>query len=629
MNTFEDKKKTIEDIVLWIGKDTGTDIKAIVDGVETGKFKFVGNINQYDIYKNVKGVIANYLNGELDACFPILRDTLLYIVKNYKIGSSASVIRLFCNTALEACDLIDICDKYIAGWNQEKKSELERQYYFDDKFCLNASDVVNIKNNIDSKYFHLYQYRCGGNVPNTSKFKIADTIVATGNIDNIIHKSYQEDTWNVTVGLFLEKKIDLSYFVITFTLNNNIYVLTDRPTYTNPDQIDKLRNGGRRFSEDRESNLDFLPYVLIDKVIENRKTARTLSKEDDIEIWTFPIREYFGEILYYVIKFTIEKILSGYSVQKLIHSDTLLLTDGATSVDLNDNTSFSKIGTEEMEELIKELYEFKETSLCVKTSDLIAEIGVSATLMPVEEVSRNAQYIAHKRIAEQIRKEKYGELDGNNRDLCHEMEKQKEELLSMFADKIAYIEPYIFSGDKVHLHDIDHPKFAHTFASNSTFRYKSQFVNNAQSYNTPTRFLKRLGTECSKGCGHDAISNYFKTLSFERYTEIITMLGIAREELPHMFKYYLSHAYTPYFGNSILDNVKPEYDTIRNDFVSNHYANAFYVTLPYCGICSRKLYKKHKIAEDSVIVISSKQNKIIEVLPLEEFETKYINNEED
>lgn len=626
---FEEKKKAVEDIVLWIGKDTGTDIKTIVDGVKTGKFKFVGNINQYDIYKNVKSVITNYLSGELDACFPILRNTLLFIVKNYKIGNSASAIRLFCNTALEACDLIDICNKYIAGWNQEKKSELERQYYFDDKFCLNASDVVNIKNNIDGKYFHLYQYRCGANVPNTSKFKIVDTIVASNNIDSIIYKSSPEDTWNVSVGLLLEKKIDLSYFVITFTLDNNIYVLTDRPTYTNPDQINKLRNGGRRFSEDRENNLDFLPYVLIDKVIENRKAARTLSKEDDIEIWTFPVREYFGEILYYVIKFTIEKIRSGYSVQKLIHSDTLLLTDGATSVDLNDNTSFSKIGTEEMEELIKELYERKETSLVLKTSDLIAEVGMSTTLMTVKEVGRNAQYVAHKRIAEQIRKEKYGELVDDNGGLCHEMEKQKNELLSMFADKIAYIEPYIFSGNKVYLHDVDLPKFAHTFAANSTFRYKSQFVSNAESYNTPTRFLKRLGTECSKGCGHDAKSNYFKTLSFKRYTEIMTILGISRDELPHMFKYYLSHAYTPYFGNSILDNVKPEYETIRNDFVSSHNANAFHVSIPYCGICSRSLYKKHKIAEDAVIVISSKQNKVLEVLPLEEFETKYINNEED
>lgn len=626
---FEDKKKKIEDIVLWIGKDTGTDIKAIVDCVETGKFKFVGNINQYDIYKNVKSVITNYLSGELDACFPILRNTLLFIVKNYKIGSSTSAIRLFCNTALEACDLIDICDKYIAGWNQEKKSELERKYYFDDKFCLNASDVVNIKNNIDSKYFHLYQYRCGGNVPNTTKFKIIDTIVATGNIDNIIHKSYQEDTWNVTVGLFLEKKIDLSYFVITFTLNNNIYVLTDRPTYTNSDQINKLRNGGRRFSEDRESNLDFLPYVLIDKVIENRKAARTLSKEDDIEIWTFPIREYFGEILYYVIKFTIEKIQSGYSIQKLIVADTLLLTDGATTVDLNDNSSFSKIGADEMDELIKELYDRKETSLCVKTSDLIAEIGMSTTLMTVEEVGRNAQYIAHKRIAEQIRKEKYGELVGDNGALFHEMQKQKKELLSMFADKIVDMEPYIFSGNRVHLHDIDHPKFANTFASNSTFRYKSQFINIVESYNIPSKFFKRLGIECSKKCGHNANSNYLKTLSFERYTEIMTMLGISRDELPHMFKYYLSHAYTPYSGNSILDNVNPEYETIRNDFVSRHNANAFQVSLPYCGICSRKLYKKHKIAEDTVIVISSKQNKVLEVLPLEEFETKYINHAEN
>ena len=59
-------------------------------------------------------------------------------------------------------------------------------------------------------------------------------------------------------------------------------------------------------------------------------------------------------------------------------------------------------------------------------------------------------------------------------------------------------------------------------------------------------------------------------------------------------------------------------------YVLRRNPNDFIVSFPYCGFCHKKLYKKYKVAEEAVIVISSKQNAVIEILPKDDFVPKYI-----
>ena len=76
-------------------------------------------------------------------------------------------------------------------------------------------------------------------------------------------------------------------------------------------------------------------------------------------------------------------------------------------------------------------------------------------------------------------------------------------------------------------------------------------------------------------------------------------------------------------GNCILDNVKPEHKALADDYVSRREANGFHVAFPYCGLCHKRLYNQYKIADKVVIIISSKQNKVFEILSIDGFREKY------
>ena len=51
--------------------------------------------------------------------------------------------------------------------------------------------------------------------------------------------------------------------------------------------------------------------------------------------------------------------------------------------------------------------------------------------------------------------------------------------------------------------------------------------------------------------------------------------------------------------------------------------------MPYCGYCHKKLFNKYSVGEDVVIVVSSKQCNVIEVLQKEEFVSKYIHKDDE
>ena len=626
--SFEQKKDCIEQMLIWLGKTSDNDIKSIAEMVETDSFHFSGKLARYEVVKELESTIKLYLSGELDAAFVTLRKCVYALIDTYNIGNSTSEIRKYANFLDEACNYIDICDEYIKIFNNKEKENLSLSNIpTDDNITLNAQDILAIKNSIDSKYFHLYKYRTGNGLPETTKFELAKNIIASNNLEKLISGRVSNDAWSITVGLFIEKKIDLSYFVITFSLNGNVYVLTDKFIYQNPDQINRLRNGGRRFSEDRENKLDFLPYILIDKVIENREKAKTLANQNCDEIWTFPIDEYLCNTLYYIIGYTIEKIVNGYDVKQVLgaNANLLQLTDG--NVNMSDDSHFSKTNIDKLNELVKEIFEEDTTALVVQNKQLLEQMGVSSTLMTVEEFEKNTQYLAHKQVAEQHIRNRWGDKYEVKFDseYYYEYAKQRDLLLGMFKDKIKLLEPFLFAGDKVYLHDRDHPfLYGIGWSATPSYRYKNNFVITGKDrFNLIPGCIDHY-VYCVKNDGFKVKKEQFKTFSFMRYTEIATILNIRRNELPPLFRDYLSHYYIPYSGNCILDNVKPEFTALEQDYASQRNVNCFDVSFPFCGYCARKLFKKYKVAEEAVIVISSKQNQVFEILPKEDFERKYI-----
>lgn len=621
-----DKLKEIEKILLWVDSITEFDINKMADMIRNESFSFSGTLSQYEVVTPLRKSVETYLEGEYDATFVKLKEFILYLIEYEKYDYSTESIRKYAALLNSSYDYIDICNKYINSWKAQKLEEIKKDFHFEkDSLDINAYDCLRIKNSIDNRYFHLYQYKNNGAVKKTTKLKLANTIIASSNIEDLITNAGNDDTWGITVGLYIEEKIDLSYFVITFSLNGNVFILTDRPIYENPDQINRLRGGGRRFSEDRENNLDFLPYILIDKVIENRKNTTSISDNPNSEVWSFPLNEYFSSNLYFIIGYTIEKIISDYSVQQLISSIGNAHLLAASNTDMDNNSYFSQTNIDILDKLVNEIYGENSKSLVVLNSQLAETFGINTQLMTVEEYEKNTQYLAHKLVVENHEKEKWGDkYDVDGMETYHEYSLQKNQLLTIFKEKTKDLEKYLFAGELVYLHDIDNPYLFSGFNSNKLERASVHLINGCYQYGSLVPQNTKYYVSCSSGDGYNVKKeDRYRSFNFLRYTEIITILGIRRDELPPLFRDFISHNYLPYLGNCILDNVKPEHKALADDFVSRQNANGFHVSFPYCGFCHKRLYNQYKIADKAVIVISSKQNKVFEILPIDEFRGKY------
>lgn len=618
---MEEKRKKIEEILIWIGKVSDFDIMSLADQIRNGKYSFSGSLSKHELSFCLRDAVTVYLEGEFDASFVKIRKFLYLLAEFYSYEKSSKGMKEYAHLLVGASERIEICDCYIEEWRNETDKEMRMAFpFYSETVSFNAYDCLSIKKSIDGRYFHLYKYRNGGELPKTDKYKLRNGIIASDNLFDLISDTGLDDTWGVTIGLYLEKKIDLSYFVITFSLNGNVFVLTDKIIYKNPDQINRTRNGGRRLSEDRERNLDFLPYTLIDKVIEKRASTKSLARKSGREVWVFPLGEYFCENIYFILKYTIQKIQGGYAVRNVlgVESNNHLLTSG--NVDMSDDSHFLIINMDRLNALVDEIYGSTSTALVVQKTSLIEQLGVSTELMTAEEIETSTQYMAHKQVAENHEKEKWGDLIESKSDFdkYKEYDKQRTQLMEMFKSKSKDLEKYLFAGEIVMIHDIDNPFVYYGFGSEEQYRYKIQFVSNT------TNFGSLLDKYCICGDGREVKKKEFiKSFSFARYTEFTTLLGITRKDLPPLFRDYLAHYYLPYIGNSILDNVKPEFFAIEHDYVSRRNPNNFIVSFPYCGFCHKKLYKRYKVAEEAVIVISSKKNEVLEIIPKDKFIEKY------
>ena len=615
METQEALKEKIERMLEFVSEECGFDITKLAEMERTGNITFRGTFSQYETQTLLRTAVGAYIEGEYFASAYKLNEFFRDYIRKHGFDYTPESMRQYADTLCKVANHIGTCDDMLTTWRMGIGTELLNSGMFKDvEVKFTPYDLLNLKKSIDGRYFHLYRYRTGGEIPRTSKFKIADGIVASDSLSGIITNTGESDMWGVTFGLFIERKIDLSYFVITFSINGNVFVLTDRMELCNPDQIDRLRGGGRRFSEDRERSLDFLPYILIDKVIEKRSGSNAITTADGHEVWLFPLDKYFSHMAYFIIGYTIGRIYENPQTKSLVGDNTAAIGDGR--VDMTDNEVFSKIGADKMEALIDELYSEKDNSIVPVTGDLVPEIGMSMSIMTHSELDRHFKYLAHKRVAERHEAAKWG---GKPQGDYEEYKRQRGELMEMFAEKRGQLLKYLFAGDKVAIHDIDHPNAFLGFGNEQSSRARYTFVKDG---NGGFGCIVPSGS-CMGDCGSSPRKWRFRTMEFLRYTEIATILGIGRDGLPPLFRDYLSHVFVPYHGNSILDNVKPEYTAIEHDYVSRRNTNRMEFTFKFCGNCVRKLFKQYKVADEAVVVISSKRGCVIEVIPMDEYTEKY------
>lgn len=623
-----DKKELIEKTLMWFSELSGVDVIGISKQIADGKYSFSGTFSEYVIRKACEACIKCYLSGDFDASLDKCREVIYQYVDKRANGHSLNVEKMkeYASFLMEASERIEEIERKIIEWEESEKAAIKAAGFgFDgDDMEYSAYDLYSIKNSIGGSNFHLYRYKIGDRFEPITKFRVNTTVIASDNINDLITYS-DKNEWSVTIGLYIEKKIDLSYFVITFSLMGNVYVLTDRIIYQNTDQINRLRNGGRRFSEKRENELWFLPYSLIDKIIENRKNSEAIVKDGNSEIWLFPLKEYFSLNLYYMVKYTMGKIVDGYCVEDTVSCSTLAITEG--HVDMKENTYFRNLNSDKLDKIVDEIYsDTSSESLALTNCSLVKEMGVSTALMTIQEVKRNTQYLAHKKNVERHEKAKWGEMysaQSNDYGKYSIYRNQVDELHRIMVNNIERLKPFLFCGKVVRLHDVDNQFLYYGMNSEEHYRYStSVFIeSNKCDYNSMVQ-----GRTCMEDGNTWVKKNDFvRCIDFKKYTEILALLEFSRESLPPLLRDYISYHFIPYFGNSILDNVKPEYSALECDYASKTNPNSFSVSFPFCGNCSRKLYKKYMVAEDATIVISGKRGYVIEILPTDVFEQKYLN----
>ena len=608
------KAKTLEEILLWIGDVTEHPVREVGQKMDNRTYLFHGKMSDYDIIKTLDDSLKCYKAGEFDAACVRANHCLNYILENISMPKT-------CDKLEENLSLLQTLLQYKRTLEKEIENQALRQKIFMSNFqfikepgVLSAWDAYRIKEGIKSHCMKLLQYRKGMVIDDAMDFRIHPYIIAADDVDSLIHKSSYNDVWEITVGLYIEKKIDLSYFIITFSKGGNIYLLSDRPTYTNPDQIDRLHGGGRRFSQDREGVLDFLPYILIDRVIENREKNTSLANSAGREVWTFPLTDYFGDSIIYVIQEVLSEIIAGETIEPtyMMGQDVKLI--GSKQVDINDESVFRQDkNTAELRRIIDELYGSECTSLAVQEKELLPTISSSLSLLTRSEVDRFVKYEAHKRIVEQHNREKFKNVADitSMHELYDEYLSGEKELQRMFLEKKEHLERYMFAGDTVYLHDIDHPVLFGGFCSENYPRWKRDFVKSV--------IAKDEGFRMYDSCSICGVKGYsYQKMEFMRYTEILALLGIRRNDLPNVFRDYLASQYIPYEGNSILDNVLPEYSALTSDIVLRNNPNGLRIQFAYCKKCMNALYKQHKVADIALITISSKENRVISVEPFNE-----------
>lgn len=101
-------------------------------------------------------------------------------------------------------------------------------------------------------------------------------------------------------------------------------------------------------------------------------------------------------------------------------------------------------------------------------------------------------------------------------------------------------------------------------------------------------------------CGYEKPTNLM--LKIFSYKALCAFLGIDRSNLPLTFQNYAAYMYVPYVGNTILDNVNPEY--LIKDARSRENNSYYSIGIPLNKRCFNQLRKKYHKYDKSLVVIN-------------------------
>ena len=667
-----DIKKTVTSFFRFLEQATGINIEQMVeDSVRSGHTSI--NLSDFGYQKQMLSIL-NSINVEhyesaFIKCHNLARD-FFGLGNNLKKDASPEEYREAGRRLTMVADYLDAFDHFSSEYYPElleryRETGVVGSDSFKSDVNLNTvGDISLILEQISqdvlfSKHLHTYIFRNGEGVPEfETGFHMRDVIVCSDNLNYILttaSKPVDSDEYQVSVCLKIEPIIDYTYFIIFVQYNDSTWIVTDNIEWANPHVAVSSRNPRRR-SESREEET-WLPYRIIDDVISWRSDSTEISKQrvegqkEPIELYVKTLSEIMGSDsaklqMLEVIKTMIKKVSETGNSALQIGTFSQMLTSQkliGSTVNMDTDEFESQFETQNLEKVKQMQAEWilPENSDENKTRALPAPIVRDLqyvkdyrddVLVTAEQAARYAEYYVAKRQADALK---------TNLDNYFEKNFMKESLdfQKLMLQYEQNILPYAMCGTEVWLYDIDTvsasfgmgngAKIIHRLAK--TFRglpeerkdedswwYKNEFFAMKESAKTNCGYKGEYYVFDGKCVDCGAKVDRKGVLVFiNHWKHLVSLLGCPREEIPQCFKNYASYAYRPYTGNSIISNINPLY--LVEDPLSRKFDNRLRLVWPLCGNCLRKYTKRFKKFDKALVLFSSKQMKVVDIVEYESY----------
>lgn len=605
-------------LLQFLEKITGCNLKDL-----KGQTFFSGTLGAYTNAKDLF-TIHNYIqNREYEIAYEKEITFLKNLIPNMRFSSKMDELIKDCEEMGHILLAAHGFFKDYAEWTSEERKHF-REYLFNNEFLkeeekteeflnhFNYEWIDLAKKSVQSKMLQLYNFgkvsdavlKPGHTVP----YFISDALCISDDINLCIgaNKGSGRDECGVRLSLKIDPELAFSYFIITVQYKDRIWLVTDKPSFANPRSKQSTRNP-YRWREEAFDNI-YLPYNLLDNIEEWRKESKALARENSSETYIKSIRDFLPPTSKILLKLIIEELIYNvipmkqYELQRIgfAGEHIKMIGSGQELKSVEDNT-FIKVNKEANDERVNNIVYPASTELVkVNPAQAVAKYVEPGTLCTVEEMNKLAvwsQKEEQRRSKQQLLNEAYTR---------ERMEADEELLNKLLFDNLENLYEVIFSADEVFMCIEDQPLKSFEYTSNSILQicnhsnfkstYSSQYITNyhINKFRDFYSYARCIICDCEKPVNLQ--------LRVFTYKQLCGMLKVARQDLPYTFQNYTTDAFLPYVGNTILDNVNPEYLIL--DPRSKTHRGYYSIGIPLNKRCFNKLRKKYWKWRKSLVIIN-------------------------
>jgi len=511
--------------------------------------------------------------------------------------------------------------------------------------------LIQLDDTVSKGLLKSFKYKDGTDRVNSlfgKPFRLSEQLYITDSIqgffDYLKRTDHTDDVVYVNFLMKIEPREDMSYFLLTFSYKDHVWLVTDNGfDFKNPYNKATTRNPRRR-RENYYENVAF-PYGYIDELNEIRRESKQLKRFDDnltMELYMRPIKDlpvYNKLFLITTIEHFIGTLGEGLQFLGTLHEHVdqkLLTTSEIRPADITGFEDWTTANQEAYQEITDSLNSgtdlIKVSAEVIRSNELYDPnwLGTPEQLDVVAKWSLlNAEAEATKKKLD----EKFGAWQSPENRIVRE---NAEAALNILLNKEGNFErliPILFSAKDTVYYEL---KELRPVYDNGKASYKEKLVKHKFKHIHKNQYFiqLRLGFdpfEFKKRCdkwndftyrqrvdnNHDDFlfrpkcqcCNKFKVstqmyIEINHYDQLLFLCNTDKNELPEYLRSYKSTDCTVGYGNSILNNVHPlamvQHPSTRD------YKQGLAIEVMMCGVCARKLYNRHSVAENTILTVDKK-----------------------